>query len=101
MLRCNVSRYQKNSQKISFPVRSCFGRGGDLEDIASIHTVVLIMSECSGMMALGITSFLGLELAKWEYIVGSGFLITILIFGIFIMIEKYPIKGWGAGAVKG
>jgi len=53
------------------------------------------------MMALGITSFLGLELVNWEYIVASGVLVTILIFGVSMAVDKYLIKGWGAGAVKG
>ena len=66
-----------------------------------IFTRVLITSNDLKTLPVGISDLVNSTLIDWGMILAGGVVITIPALLFFIMIQRYLISGWGAGAVKG
>ncbi len=66
-----------------------------------IFTRVLITSNELKTLPVGISDLVNSTLIDWGMILAGGVVITIPALLFFIMIQRYLISGWGAGAVKG
>ena len=66
-----------------------------------IFTRVLITSNELKTLPVGISDLVNATLIDWGMILAGGVVITIPALLFFIMIQRYLISGWGAGAVKG
>jgi ABC-type glycerol-3-phosphate transport system permease component len=63
--------------------------------------VVLISSNELKTLPVGISDLVNATLIDWGMILAGGVVITIPALVFFILIQRYLISGWGAGAVKG
>jgi len=66
-----------------------------------IFTRVLITSNELKTLPVGISDLVNATLIDWGMILAGGVVITIPALLFFIVIQRYLISGWGAGAVKG
>ncbi len=66
-----------------------------------IFTRVLITSNELKTLPVGISDLVNSTLIDWGMILAGGVVITIPALLFFIVIQRYLISGWGAGAVKG
>jgi ABC-type glycerol-3-phosphate transport system permease component len=66
-----------------------------------IFTRVLISSDDLKTLPVGISDLVNATLIDWGMILSAGVVITIPALIFFIVIQRYLISGWGAGAVKG
>lgn len=66
-----------------------------------LYALVLCSSESTKTITLGIASFIGGEIVEWEHIMATGTVVTVIVLGFFLIIQRYLVKGWGAGSVKG
>ncbi len=66
-----------------------------------IFTRVLITSNDLKTLPVGLSDMVNSTLIDWGMILAGGVVITIPALLFFIMIQRYLISGWGAGAVKG
>ncbi len=66
-----------------------------------IFTRVLISSDNLKTLPVGISDLVNSTLIDWGMILAGGVVITIPALIFFILIQRYLISGWGAGAVKG
>jgi ABC-type glycerol-3-phosphate transport system permease component len=66
-----------------------------------IFTRVLISSNELKTLPVGISDLVNATLIDWGMILAGGVVITIPALVFFILIQRYLISGWGAGAVKG
>ena len=66
-----------------------------------IFTRVLITSNDLKTLPVGISDLVNSTLIDWGMILAGGVVITIPALLFFIVIQRYLISGWGAGAVKG
>jgi ABC-type glycerol-3-phosphate transport system permease component len=65
-----------------------------------LYALVFLTSERLKTISVGIMTFIGGQIINWEYIVATGTIVTALVFGIFLAIERYLVKGWGMGSIK-
>lgn len=66
-----------------------------------IFTRVLITSNELKTLPVGLSDLVNSTLIDWGMILAGGVVITIPALLFFIVIQRYLISGWGAGAVKG
>ncbi len=66
-----------------------------------IFTRVLITSNDLKTLPVGLSDMVNSTLIDWGMILAGGVVITIPALLFFIVIQRYLISGWGAGAVKG
>lgn len=66
-----------------------------------IFTRVLITSNELKTLPVGLSDLVNATLIDWGMILAGGVVITIPALIFFIVIQRYLISGWGAGAVKG
>ncbi len=66
-----------------------------------IFTRVLITSNELKTLPVGISDLVNATLIDWGMILAGGVVITMPALLFLIMIQRYLISGWGAGAVKG
>ncbi len=66
-----------------------------------IFTRVLISSDDLKTLPVGISDLVNATLIDWGMILAGGVVITIPALVFFILVQRYLISGWGAGAVKG
>ncbi len=66
-----------------------------------IFTRVLITSNDLKTLPVGLSDMVNSTLIDWGMILAGGVVITIPALLFFILIQRYLISGWGAGAVKG
>ncbi len=66
-----------------------------------IFTRVLISSDQLKTLPVGISDLVNATVIDWGMILAGGVVITIPGLVFFILVQRYLISGWGAGAVKG
>jgi ABC-type glycerol-3-phosphate transport system permease component len=66
-----------------------------------IFTRVLITSNELKTLPVGVSDLVNATVIDWGMILAGGVVITIPALVFFILIQRYLISGWGAGAVKG
>jgi ABC-type glycerol-3-phosphate transport system permease component len=66
-----------------------------------IFVRILITSDNLKTLSVGIADLYNATVIDWGMIMSGGMLITIPVLVFFIIIQRYLIAGWGAGAVKG
>lgn len=66
-----------------------------------LYALVLSSSEHTKTITLGITSFIGGEIVEWEHIMATGTVVSLVVLGFFLVIQRFLVTGWGAGSVKG
>lgn len=66
-----------------------------------IFTRVLISTDELKTLPVGINDLVNATVIDWGMILAAGVVITIPALIFFILIQRYLISGWGAGAVKG
>jgi ABC-type glycerol-3-phosphate transport system permease component len=66
-----------------------------------IFTRILIASDELKTLPVGVQDLFHSALIDWGLIMGAGMMITIPALLFFVTVQRYLIRGWGAGAVKG
>jgi ABC-type glycerol-3-phosphate transport system permease component len=66
-----------------------------------IFTRILITSDELKTLPVGVQDLFHSALIDWGLIMSAGMMITIPALLFFVSIQRYLIRGWGAGAVKG
>lgn len=66
-----------------------------------IFTRILIASDELKTLPVGVQDLFHSALVDWGLIMGAGMMITIPALLFFVTVQRYLIRGWGAGAVKG
>ncbi|MEM4721796.1 MAG: carbohydrate ABC transporter permease [Candidatus Methanomethylicaceae archaeon] len=66
-----------------------------------IFTRILITSDELKTLPVGVQDLFHSALIDWGLIMAAGMMITIPALLFFVTIQRYLIRGWGAGAVKG
>ncbi len=66
-----------------------------------IFTRILITSDELKTLPVGVQDLFHSALIDWGLIMSAGMMITIPALLFFVTIQRYLIRGWGAGAVKG
>jgi len=66
-----------------------------------IFTRILIASDELKTLPVGVQDLFHSALVDWGLIMGAGMMITIPALIFFVSVQRYLIRGWGAGAVKG
>ena len=66
-----------------------------------IFTRILITSDELKTLPVGVQDLFHSALVDWGLIMGAGMMITIPALIFFVTVQRYLIRGWGAGAVKG
>lgn len=62
---------------------------------------VLTASEELKTLPVGVQDFFTMAVIDWGLIMAAGMVITIPALVFFVLVQRYLISGWGAGAVKG
>jgi ABC-type glycerol-3-phosphate transport system permease component len=66
-----------------------------------IFTRILIASDELKTLPVGVQDLFHSALIDWGLIMAAGMMITIPALLFFVAVQRYLIRGWGAGAVKG
>jgi ABC-type glycerol-3-phosphate transport system permease component len=66
-----------------------------------IFTRILITSDELKTLPVGVQDLFHSALIDWGLIMAAGMMITIPALLFFVTVQRYLIRGWGAGAVKG
>jgi ABC-type glycerol-3-phosphate transport system permease component len=66
-----------------------------------IFTRILITSDDLKTLPVGVQDLFHSALIDWGLIMAAGMMITIPALVFFLAVQKYLIRGWGAGGVKG
>jgi ABC-type glycerol-3-phosphate transport system permease component len=66
-----------------------------------IFTRILITSDELKTLPVGVQDLFHSSLIDWGLIMAAGMMITIPALLFFVAVQRYLIRGWGAGAVKG
>jgi ABC-type glycerol-3-phosphate transport system permease component len=66
-----------------------------------IFTRILIASDELKTLPVGVQDLFHSALIDWGLIMAAGMMITIPALIFFVTVQRYLIRGWGAGAVKG
>lgn len=66
-----------------------------------LYPLVLINSEASKTLPLGIAGFMGQLTVQWGPLLASGVVSTVPILILFVFLQRFLIEGLTAGAVKG
>jgi ABC-type glycerol-3-phosphate transport system permease component len=66
-----------------------------------IFTRILITSDELKTLPVGVQDLFNSAIVDWGLIMGAGMMITIPALIFFVTVQRYLIRGWGAGAVKG
>jgi ABC-type glycerol-3-phosphate transport system permease component len=66
-----------------------------------IFTRILISSDELKTLPVGVQDLFHSALIDWGLIMSAGMMITIPALVFFVAVQRYLIRGWGAGAVKG
>ena len=66
-----------------------------------IFTRILIASDELKTLPVGVQDLFHSALIDWGLIMAAGMMITIPALVFFVSVQRYLIRGWGAGAVKG
>jgi ABC-type glycerol-3-phosphate transport system permease component len=66
-----------------------------------IFTRILISSDQLKTLPVGVQDLFHSALIDWGLIMAAGMMITIPALMFFVTVQRYLIRGWGAGAVKG
>lgn len=66
-----------------------------------IFTRILITSDELKTLPVGVQDLFHAALIDWGLIMSAGMMITIPALLFFVTVQRYLIRGWGAGAVKG
>jgi len=66
-----------------------------------IFTRILIASDELKTLPVGVQDLFNSAIVDWGLIMGAGMMITIPALIFFVTVQRYLIRGWGAGAVKG
>ena len=66
-----------------------------------IFTRILISSDELKTLPVGVQDLFNAALVDWGLIMAAGMMITIPALLFFVTVQRYLIRGWGAGAVKG
>jgi len=66
-----------------------------------IFTRILIAADELKTLPVGVQDLFHSALTDWGLIMGAGVMITIPALLFFMTVQRYLIRGWGAGAVKG
>jgi ABC-type glycerol-3-phosphate transport system permease component len=66
-----------------------------------IFTRILITSDELKTLPVGVQDLFHSALIDWGLIMSAGMMITIPALIFFVTVQRYLIRGWGAGAVKG
>ena len=66
-----------------------------------IFTRILISSDELKTLPVGVQDLFHSALIDWGLIMAAGMMITIPALIFFVTVQRYLIRGWGAGAVKG
>ena len=66
-----------------------------------IFTRILIASDELKTLPVGVQDLFHSALVDWGLIMAAGMMITIPALIFFVSVQRYLIRGWGAGAVKG
>ena len=66
-----------------------------------IFTRILITSDELKTLPVGVQDLFHSALIDWGLIMAAGMMITIPALLFFVAVQRYLIRGWGAGAVKG
>ncbi|MBM4276458.1 MAG: carbohydrate ABC transporter permease [Deltaproteobacteria bacterium] len=66
-----------------------------------IFTRILITSDELKTLPVGVQDLFHSALIDWGLIMSAGMMITIPALLFFVTVQRYLIRGWGAGAVKG
>ena len=66
-----------------------------------IFTRILIASDELKTLPVGVQDLFNSSIIDWGLIMAAGMMITIPALIFFVAVQRYLIRGWGAGAVKG
>jgi ABC-type glycerol-3-phosphate transport system permease component len=66
-----------------------------------IFARVLISSDELKTLPVGIADLYNASVVDWGMIMAAGLLVIVPIVGVFVLVQKYLVAGWGAGGVKG
>jgi len=66
-----------------------------------IFTRILIASDELKTLPVGVQDLFNSSITDWGLIMAAGMMITIPALVFFVAVQRYLIRGWGAGAVKG
>jgi len=66
-----------------------------------IFTRILIASDELKTLPVGVQDLFNSSVIDWGLIMAAGMMITIPALVFFVAVQRYLIRGWGAGAVKG
>jgi len=66
-----------------------------------VFTRILISSDRLKTLPVGVQDLFHAALIDWGLIMAAGTMITIPALVFFVAVQRYLIRGWGAGAVKG
>ena len=66
-----------------------------------IFTRILITSDELKTLPVGVQDLFHSALIDWGLIMAAGMMITIPALIFFLSVQRYLIRGWGAGGVKG
>jgi ABC-type glycerol-3-phosphate transport system permease component len=66
-----------------------------------IFTRILIASDELKTLPVGVQDLFNSAIVDWGLIMGAGMMITIPALIFFVTVQRYLIRGWGAGAIKG
>ena len=66
-----------------------------------IFTRILITSDELKTLPVGVQDLFHSALIDWGLIMAAGMMITIPALVFFLAVQRYLIRGWGAGGVKG
>ncbi len=66
-----------------------------------IFARILIAADELKTLPVGVQDLFNSALTDWGLIMGAGMMITIPALLFFVTVQRYLIRGWGAGAVKG
>lgn len=66
-----------------------------------LFALILISSAEKMTVPIGLGSFVTEYEILWHYILAGSFVVAIPVFIFFLVVQKYLIKGWGTGGIKG
>jgi len=66
-----------------------------------VFALIFISSEWKKTLPLGITSFISAHHTSWDLVMAGSVMCSIPLWVFFLIGQRWLIKGWGAGGVKG
>jgi ABC-type glycerol-3-phosphate transport system permease component len=66
-----------------------------------IFARVLLSADELKTLPIGIADLYNASVVDWGMIMAAGLLVIAPVLGVFVVIQKYMVAGWGAGGVKG